>query len=52
MLRSFLNLQKQIMKNPTPSKLPQQLLVNLLAKFLTERKYLGNTLIFVTQKDL
>ena len=45
-LRGFLNLQKKFMKNSTPSKLPQLLLLNFLAKFLTERKYLMNTLIF------
>ena len=38
------------MKNSTPSKPPQLLLLNFLAKFLTERKYLMNTLIFVRQK--
>ena len=51
-LRGFLNLQKKFMKNSTPSKLPQLLLLNFLAKFLTERKYLMNTLIFVRQKYL
>ena len=49
-LRAFLNLQKNFMKNYTPSKLSQLLLMNFLAKFLTERKYLMNTLIFVRQK--
>ena len=33
-----------------PSKLSQLLLLNFLAKFLTERKYLTQTLIFVRQK--
>ena len=33
-------------KNSTPSALPQLLLLNLFGKFLTERKYLMNTLIF------
>ena len=51
-LRAFLNLQKYFYKNPTPSILPQLLLLNFLAKFLTERKYLMNTLIFVRQKYL
>ena len=51
-LRAFLNLQKKFMKISTPSKLPQLLLLNFLAKFLTERKYLMNTLIFVRQKYL
>ena len=50
-LRAFLNLKK-IMKNSTPRKLPQLLLLNFLAKFLTERKYLMNALIFVRQKYL
>ena len=43
---------KGIMKNSAPSKLPQLLLLNYLAKFLTERKYLMNTLIFVRRKYL
>ena len=34
----------------SPSKFPQLLLLNFLAKFLTERKYLINTLIFVRWK--
>ena len=51
-LRGFLNLQKKFIKNSTPRKLPQLLLLNFLAKFLTERKYLMNTLIFVRQKYL
>ena len=38
--------------NSTPSELPQLLLPNLSAKFLTERKYLMNTLIFVSLKYL
>ena len=38
------------MKNSRPIKLPRLLLMNFLAKFLTERKYLVNTLIFVRQK--
>ena len=51
-LRTFLNLQKKIMKNSTPSELSQLLLLNLFRKFLTERKYLMNTLIFVRLKYL
>ena len=43
---------KKIMKNSTPSELSQLLLLNLFAKFLTERKYLMNTLIFVRLKYL
>ena len=43
---------KTFMKNSTPSKLPQFLLLNFLAKFLTERKYLMITLILVRQKYL
>ena len=34
------------------NKLPQLLLLNLFEKFLTERKYLMNTLIFVRLKYL
>ena len=41
---------KKILKNITPSKNPQLLLLNFLAKFLTERKCRMNTLIFVRQK--
>ena len=51
-LRTFLNLQKKFMRNSAPNKIPQLLLLNFLAKFLTERKYLMNTLIFVRQKYL
>ena len=43
---------KKIIKNSTSSKLAQLLLLNLLGKFLTERKYLRNTLIFVRLKYL
>ena len=39
-------------RNYTPSALPQLLLLNLFSKFLTERKYLENTLIFVRLKYL
>ena len=38
--------------NTTPSELPQLLLLNLFEKFLTERKYLMDTLIFVRLKYL
>ena len=51
-LMAFLNLKKKNMKNSIPSKLPQLLLLNFLAKFLAERKYLMNILIFVRQKYL
>ena len=46
------NLQKKFIKNSTPNKLPQLLLPNFLAYFLTETKYVMNTLIFVRQKCL
>ena len=49
-LTAFLNLRKDFMKNSTPCKFLQLLLLNFLAKFLMERKYLINTLIFVRQK--
>ena len=42
----------KIMRNSTPNELPQLLLLNLVAKFLTERKYLINTLIFARLKYL
>ena len=35
---------KKLMKNSTPSELPQLLLLNLFGKFLIERKYLMNTI--------
>ena len=41
-IRAFLNMQKKFMKNSTPSQLPQPVLLNFLAKFLTDRKYLTN----------
>ena len=44
MLRAFLNLEKKFLKNSTPRKLPQLLLLNFLAKFLTEGRYLMNAL--------
>ena len=47
MLRAFLNLKKDFMKNSTPRKLPQLVLLNFLAKFLAERKYLMNNSTFV-----
>ena len=49
-LRAFLNLQKKFMKNSTPRKLLQLLLLNFLPTILTERKYLLNTLTFLRQK--
>ena len=52
MRRAYLNLQKRIMKNSTPSELAEPLLLNLFGKFLTETKYLMNTLIFVSLKHL
>ena len=53
-LRAFLNLKKKkkTVENSTPRKLPQLLLLNLFGKFLTERKYLMNTSIFVRLKYL
>ena len=51
-LRAFLNLQKNFMKNSTPRKLLQLLLLNFLPTILTERKYLLNTLTFLRQKYL
>ena len=50
--KDILKFTKTIMRNSAPSKLPQLLLLNLFAKFLTERKYLMNTLIFVSLKYL
>ena len=44
--------EKKIMKNSTPSELSQLLLLNFVGKFLTERKYLINILIFVRLKYL
>ena len=51
-LRTFLNVQKKNKNNSASSGLPQLLLLNLLGEFLTKRKYLMNTLIFVTLKYL
>ena len=50
--KDILKSEKKIMKNSTPSELPQLLLLNLSRKFLTERKYLMKTLIFVGLKYL
>ena len=50
--KDILKSTKTIMTNSAPSELPQLLLLNLFAKFLTERKYLMNTLIFVRLKYL
>ena len=50
--RAFLSQKKRIVKNSTPSKLPQLLLSSFLAKLLTERKHLMETLIFVRRKYL
>ena len=50
--KDILKSTKKIMRNSTPSELPQLLLLNLFAKFLTERKYLMNALIFVGLKYL
>ena len=50
--KGILKSGKKNVKNPKPSKLPQLLLLNVLGKLLTERKYLINTLIFVRRKYL
>ena len=50
--KDILKPAKKIMKNSTPSELSQLLLLNLFRKFLTERKYLMNILIFVRLKYL
>ena len=42
----ILKSEKKIIKNSTPSEFSELLLLNLFGKFLTERKYLMNTLIF------
>ena len=42
--------KKKKLYNSTPSTLPELLLLNLFGNFLTERKYLMNTLIFVRLK--
>ena len=48
--KDILKSAKKIMKNSTPSELSQLLLMILIRKFLTEGKYLMNTLIFVRLK--
>ena len=52
-LRRFYEFWKIFMKNFTARRqLPKLLLMVFLAKFLTERKYLMNSLTFVRQKSL
>ena len=48
--KDILKSAKKIMKNSTPSELSQLLLMILIRKFVTEGKYLMNTLIFVRLK--
>ena len=48
--KEILKSEKKYIKNSR--ELPQLLLSNLFGKFLTERKYLMNTLFFVRQKYL
>ena len=48
----ILKSEKKIIKNSTPSEFSELLLLNLFGKFLTERKYLMNSLIFVRLKYL
>ena len=50
--KDILKSEKKYMRNSTQSELPQLLLLNLLAKFLAERKHLMNSLIFVRLKYL
>ena len=50
--KDILQSEKKYMRNSTQSELPQLLLLNLLAKFLAERKHLMNSLIFVRLKYL
>ena len=50
--KDILTSTKKIMRSSTPTELPQLQLLNLFAKFLTEIKYLINTLIFVRLKYL
>ena len=50
--KDILRSAKKVMKNSTTNKLPQLLLLNFFAKFLTERKYLMNTLIFARRSYL
>ena len=49
--KPFLNLQKNLLKLYTKQTFTTAT-TDFLAKFLTERKYLMNTLIFVRQKYL
>ena len=48
--KDILKSAKEFMKNSTSRKLPQLLLLNFLAKFLTERKHLMNTLIIIVRQ--
>ena len=50
--KDILKSEKKVMKNSSPSELPQLLLLNLFRKFRKKRKYLMNTLIFVRLKYL
>ena len=50
--KDILKSAKIFMENSTPSKLRQLQLLNFSGKFLTERKYLMNTLILVRWKYL
>ena len=50
--KDILQSEKKYMRNSTQSELPQLLLLNLLTKFLAERKCLMNSLIFVRLKYL
>ena len=49
---NILKSEKKKKSNSAPSALPELLLLNLFGKFLTERKYLMKTLIFVRLKYL
>ena len=52
-IRTFSNMQKKLMKHFPPSRqLPKLLLLNFLAKFLAEIKYLVKDLTFVRRKYL
>ena len=50
--KDILKSEKKNLKNSTPSKLLQLLLLNFSAKFVTEMKYLKDTLIDVRRKYL
>ena len=50
--KNILKSAKKFMKNSTPSKFPQLLLLNFLAKLLTEEKCLMNALIYAKGKYL